>query len=253
MRDLVQLAFTGALPSCALCQMREIGVCSRSGEEELEWLEASKSYRHYPAGSVIAMPGERLSHIGTVMIGLASLSRILEDGRRQTIGLLHPGDFLGRPGRLQTPFLVEAVTNVDLCGFSNDAFSRILGRAPDLHGRLLELMMDELDAARDWMVMLGRKTAREKMCAFFVYLTYRQHRERGETRPAAKELIVHLPMTRDKIGDFLALSMETVSRQFGALAEEGLIRPLDRYRFVLPDFQLLIEAAADDDDGAILS
>jgi CRP/FNR family transcriptional regulator len=252
MRDLVQLAFTGSLPSCALCQIKEVGVCARSGAQELEWLEKSKAYRHYPAGSIIALPGSELSHIGTVMIGLASLSRVLEDGRRQTIGILHPGDFLGRPGRAETPFLVEAVTDVDLCGFGNEVFTRLLAKSPDLHARLIELMLDELDAARDWLVMLGQKSAREKFCGFFVYLTYRQHRLRPASLPRDPECTVHLPMTREQVADFLALSMETVSRQFSALIEEGLIRPIDRYRFALPDFRALLEAAGDDEDGGVL-
>jgi CRP/FNR family transcriptional regulator, anaerobic regulatory protein len=252
MRDLVQLAFTGALPSCAVCQIKDVGVCARSGAQELEWLEQSKAYRHYPAGSIIAMPGTELTHIGTVMIGLASLSRLLEDGRRQTIGILHPGDFLGRPGRAITPFMVEAVTDVDLCGFGNDVFARLLAKSPDLHGRLIELMLDELDAARDWLVMLGQKTAREKFCGFFVYLTYRQYRLKPTALPHDPCLTVHLPMTREQVADFLALSMETVSRQFSALIDEGLIRPIDRYRFALPDFQLLLEAAGDDEDGGAL-
>jgi CRP/FNR family transcriptional regulator len=229
-----------------------MGVCARSGDDELGRLEATKVYRLHLKGSTLAYPGEPLSHVGTIMVGMASLSRIMEDGRRQTIGWLHPGDFLGRPGRPVTPFLVEALTDVELCGFEHRWFDELLATSPQLHARLTEVMQDELDTAREWMVMLGRKSAREKICSFLVYLTYRQNHLRSERRPSSQDVIT-LVMTREQIADFLGTTLETVSRQFTALAKEGMIAPAGRNSIRIPDFRMLLEATGDDSDGGVIA
>ena len=214
MRDTVGFLFGGSLPACAACEIRSIGVCAKSGADELAWLEDAKIYRTYASGDVIAHAGRRLPFVGSVMVGVASLSRVFEDGRHQSVGLLMPGDFLGRPGRPQTFFDVIAVTDVELCGFQHKAFDLMLEQAPELRARMVEVMLDELDAARAWMVMLGRKTAREKIssliailkapngcgCCQASYCQARLHQKRqallrqslGQRRPTALR-ILHIP------------------------------------------------------------
>ena len=247
------LASVFTLPDYAPCPVRSIGICASSGQQELRWLEDAKLHRQYLAGHSLAYPGEPLAHVGTIMNGLASLSRVMEDGRRQVIGVLHPGDFLGHPGRKTTPFMVEAITDVELCGFQYQAFDRLLATMPQLHSRLLEVMQDELDAARDWMLLLGRKTAREKICSFLVYLTYRQSKVRTDDRFPLSPGIVYLQMTREQISDCLALTLETVSRQFSALAKEGITAPAGRQSVHIPNFRNLLDAAGEDSDGGVIA
>lgn len=246
------VALATALPPCALCSVRTLGVCARSDDHELDRLEARKVYQGHSKGTTLAYPGEPLSHVGTIMVGIASLSRIMEDGRRQIIGLLHPGDFLGRPGRPVTPFLVEAVTDVELCGFEHRWFDELLATSPQLHARLTEVIQDELDAAREWMVMLGRKSAREKICSFLVYLAYRQNKMRSK-QCHSSQVVINLAMTRNQIADFLGMTLETVSRQFTALANDGMIAPAGRNSIRIPDFRMLLEATGDDSDGGVIA
>lgn len=250
MPDFLQLSASRDLPACAACQIRSLGVCARSHDAEIARLEATKRYRSYPAGTTIAFEGDTLNHVGTVMLGQASLSRILANGRRQTVGLLHPGDFLGRPGRPVTPFTVETITDVELCSFGYKVFDDLLSRSPDLHAKFTEIMLDELDAARDWMVMLGRKTAREKLCSFLIYLAYRQNRG-GSMPQSVDPIAVYAPMTRDQIADFLSLTMETVSRQMTELRRDGLCEPVSRHKLRLPDFNALLVASGEDADGGM--
>jgi CRP/FNR family transcriptional regulator len=247
------LTRAASLPDCATCPVRSIGVCARSGEAELSRLERTKKHRQHRAGTALAYPGDTLSHVGTVMAGLASLSRVMEDGRRQTIGLLHPGDFLGHPGRRTTPFLIEAVTDVELCAFEYRAFDRLLATAPQLHARLVEVTEDELDAARAWMLLLGRKSAREKLCSFLVYLGCRQSKPNLSGRFPSSPEIIYLEMTREQIADFLALTLETVSRQFSSLARDGVTAPAGRHAVRIPDFRDLLEAAGEDRDGGVIA
>ncbi len=92
------------------------------------------------------------------MTGAATLSKMMEDGRRQMVGLLTPGDFIGRPGREKTPFDVTAVADALICRFRKPDFEALMNQSPHISMRLLEMTMDELDAARHWMMILGRKT-----------------------------------------------------------------------------------------------
>lgn len=242
MRDTIHTLLAGSLPRCAVCQIKSIGICADSNDEELSWLEDAKLYRRYAAGSMVTFAGDRLDYVGSIMTGIASIGGSREDGRRQTYGVLMPGDFLGRPGRAKASFDIEAITDIELCGFKPAVFDNLLVKAPKLHARMLEMTLDELDAARAWMLMLGRKSAREKLCSLLVYLMDRQVRL-DETPDAT---VLRMPLTRERIGDFLALTLETVSRQFSGLKRDGIIQEIDRYTLMIPDLDRLRQAAGNE-------
>lgn len=252
MRDTVDFLFSRNLPACTACQIRSVGICARSGAEELSWLEDAKVYRSYAAGETIAHAGSKLPYVGSVMVGVASLSRVLEDGRQQTVGLLMPGDFLGRPGRPRTLFDVTALTNVEFCGFSPRVFDQLLEKAPDLRNRLVKVILDDLDAARAWMVTLGRKSAREKLSSLLIY--FAEHQKRTTNTPDRNSpQIIHLPLTREQIADCLAVTLETVSRQFSGLTQDGLVEPVRKHVIRILDHEGLMQAAAEDSDGGLWS
>ena len=104
--------------------------------------------------------GAAVGFVASVVTGVVSLSKTLEDGRIQTVGLLLASDFIGRPERDVIDFDVTATTDVVLCCFERRRFKAMLEHTPHLSHRLLEMTLDELDAARNWMLLLGRKTAR---------------------------------------------------------------------------------------------
>ena len=223
-------------------------MCARCDTDELLILENMKSYRSYAAGDVILWRGEPLDFVASLVSGVASLSKTLEDGRTQMVGLLLPSDFIGRPGRTKIDFDVTATSDVTLCCFDRKPFEQLVAETPHVAQRLLELALDELDASRDWMLLLGRKTAREKIATFIDMLV---RRSRG-TAPDAADSIA-LPLTRDQIANYLGLTLETVSRQFSALKKDGVIGFSDRRQFVVKDIIALHDATGDDSDGGVLS
>jgi CRP/FNR family transcriptional regulator len=136
--------------------------------------------------------------------------------------------------------------------FHRDRFERILKQSKNLEHRLLEMTLDELDAARDWMVLLGRKTARERLASFLMIVAKRQVLlEKRELRDGMR---IEIPLTREAIAEFLGLTIETVSRQFTALRKEGVLELPDRRHAVLADLDALREMAGDygDDYAALL-
>ena len=134
------------------------------------------------------------------------------------VGLLLPSDFIGRPGRTTASFDVSALTQVTLCQFERRRFEALLETTPHIASRQMEMALDELDAAREWMVLLGRKTAREKIATFLKMLARRSLAGEGSS-----DRTLNMPMTRDQIANYLGLTLETVSRQLNAFKKEGII------------------------------
>lgn len=232
---------------CTQCPIRHRAVCARCDEDELVLLESIKSYRTFAAGETILWRGEPLKYVSSVVSGVATLSKTLQDGRTQMVGLLLPSDFIGRPGRSEIDFDVTATVDVTLCCFDRVKFEKLIEQTPHLSQRLMELALDELDAAREWMLLLGRKTAREKISTFIEMLVQRSNTGRDNAQQT-----VSLHMTRDQIANYLGLTLETVSRQFGALKKDGIIDFSDRHHFVVTDLAALHDETGDDADGGVV-
>lgn len=236
---------------CEDCPIRYRAVCAHCETDELEQLEAIKFYRSFEPGQMIAWGGDRMDFVASVVTGVATLTQTLEDGRTQMVGLLLPSDFLGRPGRETASYNAIAATKVVLCCFRRKPFDEIMSRTPRLSGRLLEMTLDELDAAREWMLLLGRKTAREKIASFIAIIARRE--AALQKRHPGGRMQIDLPLTREAMADYLGLTLETVSRQISALKRDGVIQLADKRSVILPDFARLVEESGDDADGGWIS
>ena len=240
-----------ALPQidCANCPIRHRAVCARCDADELEQLDAIKYYRRYEAGQTIVWAADKMDFVASVVDGVASLTQTMEDGRRQMVGLLLPSDFLGRPNRETVSYDVTAATDVTLCCFRRVPFQDLIHSSPHVSQRLLEMTLDELDAAREWMLLLGRKTAREKISSFLSIIARRD--ASLNNLPKRAEVTFDLPLTREAMADYLGLTLETVSRQMSALKRDGVISLKGKRHIVVPDFDRLMDETGDDADGGL--
>ena len=150
--------------------------------------------------------------------GTACLYKMLGDGRKQIVGFALPGDFLGSPFSDRYPCSVDAISEVVARQFLREPFLTFLRACPITLCRMLETSLQETNAARDHMLLLGRCTAEEKFAEFIV-----SWRARVGRRGALSNL-VPLPMLRRDIADFLGLTIETVSRVITKLEQENLVR-----------------------------
>jgi CRP/FNR family transcriptional regulator len=248
---MVASALSPAPRDCAGCPIRHRAVCARCEPDELRQLEEIKYYRSFEAGQTVVWAGDRMDFVASVVSGLATLSQTMEDGRTQMVGLLLPSDFVGRPGRERAAFDVKAVTPVVMCCFRRRPFEELLSRTPHISQRLLEMTLDELDAAREWMLLLGRKTAREKIASLLSIFARRESQNGRALIRGRFEF--DLPLTRETMADYLGLTLETVSRQISALKSEGVIRLEGKRRIVVPDFARLLDETGDDCDGGLLA
>jgi CRP/FNR family transcriptional regulator len=248
--DCVKDALNMSQQSCGDCPIRHRAVCSRTDPSELGQLDQIKFYRSYEAGQTVAWSGDKMDFVASVVSGIATLTQTMEDGRRQMVGLLLPSDFVGRPGRTTAAYDVTATTDLVMCCFRKSRFEELMQRMPHISNRLLEMTLDELDAAREWMLLLGRKTAREKIASLLAIIARRDAALR--LKGVDRALSFDLPLTREAMADYLGLTLETVSRQISALRRDGVI-VLEGTRHVrVPSFHRLLEEAADDADGGLL-
>jgi CRP/FNR family transcriptional regulator, anaerobic regulatory protein len=228
---------------CGTCPIRHRAVCARCEPDELSRLDQIKYYRSFEAGQTVVWAGDKMEFVASVVTGMATISRTMEDGRTQMVGLLFPSDFVGRPGRDLAPFSVTAVTDIVMCCFRKKPFEDVLAQTPHLGERLLEMTLDELDAAREWMVVLGRKTAREKIASLLAIMA--QRTDALALRKAAVGIAFDLMLTREAMADYLGLTLETVSRQMSALRGDGIITLQSKRQVLVPDMERLLETAGD--------
>lgn len=202
---------------CASCGARPYSVCSAIADADLAALAGAAVPQVVPAGAGFMDEGEPATHFFNMTGGTARLFKLLPDGRRQVLGFARAGHFLGLASADSYTVSAEAVEPVRLCRFSRPRMRALVDGFPQLERRLLETASNELATAQEGMVLLGRKTARERVASFLVAWAAGG----PSCLPPATRL--HLPMTRTDIADYLGLTIETVSRTLTRLRKEGLL------------------------------
>ncbi|MEO0487512.1 MAG: Crp/Fnr family transcriptional regulator [Pseudomonadota bacterium] len=208
-----------AAPSkCSACAVRNSSLCGVLSDDELLALSAISRRKVLSPGQFHVFEGDEATEFANVISGVAKLVRGAPDGRTQIVGLLFPSDFLGGTSKDSEPCSIEAASEIELCLFPRDKFRALLDTHPMLEHRLLKRTLNELQVARDWMVLLGRKTAMERVATFLLHVS-----ERMQNQGCGSSLVFDLPLSRTDIADHIGLTVETVSRQVSRLRKDGII------------------------------
>jgi len=215
--------------SCDLCVVRNRAICSALDAGELEALNAIGRRRNLRAGESLIWEGEDSVLVANVIEGVL-------DGREQIVGVVYPSEFIGRPFGGTSGHGVTALTDARVCVFARRDFDAFAREHPALEHKLLERTLGELDRTRRWMLLLGRKSASEKLASFLVELAERLAPAGCEVDFAeAGPVQLELPFSRQQIADVLGLTIETVSRQFTRLKNEGIVDLPSRREVVILD------------------
>jgi len=200
-----------------MCEARAFSICNVVKNEDLQVLARSTTVVEAAGCDVFVREGEPAGYFFNITAGAVKVFKLLPNGRRGVVGFLFEGDFLGLAGE-RYAFSAEALTPVRLCRFPRRRFCDLLDRLPAMERELLGRASDELKAAQDQMLLLGRKSAKERVASFLLNLSSRNERLGLPGNP------VRLPMTRTDIADYLGLTTETVSRTLTSFRNEGHIR-----------------------------
>lgn len=232
---------------CDACSVRNRALCGTLSREELTQLNLIGRFKELAPGEIIQSEPEGPNYFANVISGVVKLTKSLPDGRQQIVGLQFPSNFLGRPFGAASPYVAEAATEVRLCTFNRTQFESLAKTHPGLEHRLFENTLNELDAAREWMLLLGRKTATEKVASFLVMVGERSQPAGCGSANATQGVKFDLPLTRYDIADFLGLTIETVSRQLSKLKTRRLIELTGPRTINVPDLPALKHVAAQSD------
>jgi CRP/FNR family transcriptional regulator, anaerobic regulatory protein len=233
-------------PSCAICAVRRGALCGTLEVEQLPRLNRVTFQKQYCAGQFIAGAGQREDWFATILSGVVKLIKTMSDGRQQIVSLLFASDFLGRPFGRAGRYRVEAATSVKLCCVERQYFEDLLQQSPDMKHLLLERTLNEVDAAREWMLLLGRKTAEEKVSSLILMMAQRML-SLSPGAPAPPQILrFELPLSRTEMAEYLGLRIETVSRQIRRLRAADVIATDNGRMLLVHDLEKLTRLAGND-------
>jgi CRP/FNR family transcriptional regulator len=175
--------------------------------------------RHIPRGEDLFRTGERFAQVYAVRSGFFKTGLMLEDGREQVTGFQMTGELLGLDGISTDAHTVTATALEDsqVCVIPFDQLEELSREFNDLQRQFHKIMSREIVRDHGVMLLLGSMKAEERLAAFLVNLT-----QRLATRGYSSSEVV-LRMTREEIGSYLGLKLETVSRTFSRFQEDGLL------------------------------
>lgn len=198
----------------------------------------------FAAGQTVFWEGDAATDTFTVSEGLVRLYRALPDGRRAITGFACEGEVVGLAFTRRYPCSAEAVGEVKLRRLTRRQLHAAVVESASLRAQALAMIAGELFRAQDQIVLLGRKTADERVGSFILAMASRIAHSRRE---------IHLPMSRLDMADYLGLTIETVSRVLTRLQRDGIISFRGRYHLIIERSRALCDlsgyASEDDPDS----
>jgi len=202
---------------CRSCEVRDKAICKALDDQELRQLCKISTSVKLHAGGTVFYEGDDSLYLFNVICGALRLSKLLPDGRRQVTGFLFPGDFLGFSVSGIYSYTADVLVPTELCRFEQASLTRMLDKFPKLEHQLLSLASNELAQAQDHIMVLGQKTATERVATVLLKLVARIGKQTGGSCALA------LPMTRADLADYVGLTTETVSRTISQLKKQGVL------------------------------
>ena len=192
-------------------------------------------------GETLIERGARSEFVSYVLDGTLAMIQVLENDKRHIIGLLVPTDIFGRLFDGPSNYRIEALSAARILSFPRVFFERVLRDNPDAERLFLVHLLDEVDAAREWLLLISGRKAVNRLASFFIIL----HR-RSKTKRSGGPAVVHVPLSRKDLAQYLGARPETLSRAFHELEHKGILRIVDPHHFEVLDEQALTDAAGDD-------
>ncbi len=216
-------------------------LCRNVERQTATRIAAQGSHHKVHAGQILFHEGDESDCVYEVIRGMVKLYKLLPDGRRQITGFVSAGDLMGLCYDESFIHTAEAVTDVVVFCFPKARFERMLSEVPAFARALLDATQQELRAAQDQMLLLGRKTATERIASFLLTMA-----ERYGDAGCCDTMTFAVPMKRSDIADYLGLTIETVSRGLSRLKKADVIVDFDGGRMMQVHMDRLSELASGD-------
>ncbi len=203
---------------CLNCNVRLIAFCGILEDEDILQLESISKDKVIPKGEDVFSQGDFVDTFYNIKSGSVKVYKLSTDGRKQIVGFLYPGDFLGMSSDQNYNYSAEALEETKLCKFNKIILENFFVKFPVVESKILKIVNHELSAAQDQIFLLGKYSAKERLLQFFLNISSQREKLGWGGNP------VRLSMPRADIANYLGLTIETVSRTISELKHEQLIR-----------------------------
>ena len=216
--------------TCSNCNLRELCMPVGLNEQQLQRIdEFVATRRKVKRGTTLFRNGEAFTSLYAIRTGFFKTCVATEDGRDQVTGFQMAGEIIGLDGIVHDHHTCDAIAleDAEVCVMPYDELETISREVTALQSHVHKVMSREIVREHSVMLLLGSMRAEERLAAFILNLTQRLH-ARGFS---STELV--LRMTREEIGSYLGLKLETVSRTFSKFVEEGMVEVKQRHIRIL--------------------
>ena len=206
---------------CTLCPLASCRGLRPLDSTQVAYMEQFKQGElSIDRGTQVLVQGQQSAHVFTLLEGVLIRFKLLEDGRRQIVNFMFPGDLIGLQAAMGEPLAhgVEALTGVRLCVFARDRFAELIKNHPELGYDVIWLAAKEEEALEEHLVALGQRTARERIAYLAVFLV-----QRAIETGLAQGTSVALCVTQAQIADMLGLSLVHTNRTLQTLRRSKII------------------------------
>ncbi len=221
--------------SCQTCSLADLCMPHGLQSEEVSQLDRIiKRLQPYQPGQHLFHAGDKSSSIFAVRSGALKSYCITADGDEQVLGFALPGELVGLDGLAGDNFssTTVALETSSICELPFNRLEELCHSLPGLQKQMLRLVGKEITSDQQLLMLLGQRNAEERLASFLLSLSSR-YRERGLS---ASEF--NLPMSRQDIGNYLGLAIETVSRLFAHFQEDKLLT-VNRKQIRITDYARL--------------
>ncbi len=203
---------------CIHCSVRMIAFCGVMEHQELNKLEVLSRDKFLEKNEHAFFQGDKVTNYYNIRKGSLKIYKLSKDGRKQIIGFLFPGDFMGMSHEDSFSYSAESLEKTMLCKFNKVALESFFIKFPEVENKILNLVNYELSAAQDQIFLLGKCSAKERLLQFFHNISKQREKLGWVENP------IHLPMPRSDIANFLGLTIETISRSLSELKSNNIIK-----------------------------
>jgi len=216
--------------ACSSCNLRELCMPLGLSESEMERVDDVVATRRKVArGEHLFRNGDKFNALFAIRTGFFKTRLSAEDGRDQVTGFQMAGEIMGLDGIVSDFHTCDAVAleDAEVCVMPFDRIEELSREITSLQRHVHKIMSREIVRENGVMLLLGSMRAEERLAAFLLNLVQRLH-ARGFSQT---ELV--LRMTREEIGSYLGLKLETVSRTFSKFVDDGLVDVKQRHVRIL--------------------
>ncbi|WP_417807730.1 Crp/Fnr family transcriptional regulator [Thioclava sp.] len=204
-------------------------------------------------GTCLISEGDHSTELSYLLDGALAMEKTLADGRRHIIGVLVPTDMFGRLFNGGCVYDIVALTDCRILNFERSRFEAILSDFPELERIFLVSVLDELDSAREWVLLMSARKVSERLASFLLILLRRNLRTTLLKEQRQKHTIVHIPIGRRDLAHHLGTTPETISRVLTEWEQDGVILRKDTDEIEVLEPAALVRISGAEDVDAVVA